>query len=310
VALSGQAVAVPRIALPEDLVAKPFTLADGVAAGLGRGRLAGHDLATPTSGVRSGVPLDETVQRAWAFALALPDDCAFSHLTAAEIYGLPLPASAAGGSLHVMRASHRTRVRRAGCRGHRGLDGRTVVQARGLRVTDLADTWCDCAPLLGLDDLVVLGDQVARRLRSVVPLELAVARRNRPRAKQLMDAAVPLLRTRSWSPMETRARLAFVRAGLPEPLLNHDVLDAAGEWLVTGDFVWEEQKVIGEYQGEVHAGLNQREADNGRRLLVEDDGWRYLELFAADIFKPTHRATALTRLARLLGIDPGTLSLD
>jgi hypothetical protein len=119
-----------------------------------------------------------------------------------------------------------------------------------------------------------------------------------------------LLRTRSWSPMETRARLAFVRAGLPEPLLNHDVLDAAGEWLVTGDFVWEEQKVIGEYQGEVHAGLNQREADNGRRLLVEDDGWRYLELFAADIFKPTHRATALARLARLLGIDPGTLILD
>lgn len=185
-----------------------------------------------------------------------------------------------------------------------------MVEARGLRVTDRVDTWCDCAPLLDLDDLVVLGDQVARLLGSVVPLEQAVAGRVRPRGKRLMEAALPLVRTRSWSPMETRARLAFVRAGLPEPLLNHDIRDASGGWLATGDFVWQEQKVVVEYQGEVHAGLGRREADNGRRLLVEDDGWGYLELFAADIFKPTHRAMALTRLARLLGVDPGTLALD
>ena len=125
-----------------------------------------------------------------------------------------------------------------------------------------------------------------------------------------MDVALPLLRTRSWSPMETRARLAFVRAGLPEPLLNHDIRDASGEWLATGDFVWPKERVVGEYQGEVHAGLSRREADNGRRLLVEDDGWGYLELFAADIRQPARRATALTRLSRLLGIDPGTLTLE
>ena len=300
----------PRIAIPQDLVSKPFALAEGIAAGLGRGRLAGGDLETPTPGVRTAVSLDETVQRAWAFALALPDDCAFSHLTAAEVRGLPLPARLEGGVLHVMRTSERTRVRRAGCRGHRGLDGRTVTEARGLRVTGLADTWCDCAPLLDLDELVVLGDQVARLLGSVVPLEIEMARRVRPRSKRLMEAALPLLRTRSWSPMETRARMAFVRAGLPEPLLNHDIRDAAGEWLATGDFVWEREKVVGEYQGEVHAGLGRREADNGRRLLVEDDGWRYLELFAADILKPARLATALARLARLLDLDPTTLDLD
>ncbi len=299
-----------RIALPEDLAATPFTLADGAAAGLRRGRLAGADLHRPTSGVRCAVPLDQTVQRARAFALALPEDCAFSHVTAAEIWGLPLPAHAEGAALHVMRASDRTRVRRGGCRGHRGLEHRAVAEARGLRVTDLADTWCDCAPMLDLDDLVVLGDQVARRLGSVAPLGLAVAGRVRPRSKRVMEAALPLLRSRSWSPMETRARLVFARAGLPEPLLNHDIRDAAGEWLATGDFVWEEQKVIGEYQGEVHAGLARRRADNGRRLLAEDDDWAYLELFAADIFRPGPRTTALTRLARLLGIDPRTLALD
>lgn len=300
----------PRIAIPEDLSTKPFTLAEGVAAGLGRGRLAGGDLDRPTSGVRSAVSLEETVQRAWAYALVLPEDCAFSHHTAAEICGLPLPARLEGGDLHVMRASERTRIRRAGCRGHRGLEARAVVEARGLRVTDPTDTWCDCAPLLDLDDLVVLGDQVVRLLGSVEKLERAVARRVSPRGKRTMEAALPLLRTGSWSPMETRARLAFARAGLPEPSLNHDIRDGAGEWIATGDFVWEKEKVVAEYQGEVHAGLNRRVADNSRRLLVEDDGWGCLELFAADIFQPARRATALTRLARLLGIDPTTLTLD
>lgn len=298
----------PRVQLPDHLSDRPFTIADGAAAGLGRGRLRGGDLHRPTSGVRTAVELAGTVERAWAYALALPKDAVFSHVTAAEILGLPLP-ELEPGPLHVMRPTWSTRVRRSGCDGHRGAERRETTTSRGLPVTALADTWCDCAELLDLDDLVVLGDQVARRLASVEPVAAAISRRIRPRAKLLMETALPLIRTRSHSPMETRCRLMFVRAGLPEPLLNHPVKDAAGEWLATADFVWEEERVIGEYHGDSHTGLDARDSDASRRMLAQDHGWTYLEYFAKDVYNAGRRTTSLGRLARHLGLDPAALTL-
>ena len=52
--------------------------------------------------------------------------------------------------------------------------------------------------------------------------------------------------------METRTRLMFVKAGIPEPRLNAAVRDADGEWLLTGDLVWDEKRVVAEYQGSTH----------------------------------------------------------
>ena len=47
-----------------------------------------------------------------------------------------------------------------------------------------------------------------------------------------------------------------MRAGLPEPLLNEDVVSHSGLWLGCGDLVWLKQRVVGEYQGvEFHSRL-------------------------------------------------------
>ena len=83
--------------------------------------------------------------------------------------------------------------------------------------------------------------------------------------------------------MESRARLMFVDAGFPEPEVNAPVWDAAGEWLAEGDLVWRRHRLVGEYQGEHHAGRLRRSEDAFRRELLEDRGWRVKELWAEDV---------------------------
>ena len=110
--------------------------------------------------------------------------------------------------------------------------------------------------------------------------------------------------------METRARLMFWRAGFPEPEVNAEVLDSAGGWLLEGDLVWREQRVIGEYQGADHGSIKRRSADSSRASSAEDHGYRVLEIFAEDVFGPARRRACLTRFARALGLDRSRLRID
>ena len=256
----------------------------------------------------------------------LPGDAAFSHVTAAQLWGLPLPAELQRDAvLDVMRVSGATRVRRAGCRGHRGLETRTVVSLRGLRVTGLADTWLDLGeltPPVGVDDLVVVADDVLTRLLGPprpgegAAYREAVARatvasaldsRVRPRGAVALRDALHLARAPVRSPMETRSRLVFQRAGLPEPRVNWPVRDQDGHWLLEGDLVWEEQRVVGEYQGHDHASITHRGYDYQRAQLARDAGWTLLGIYAADVYAPARRAACLRRFAVALGLDPAVV---
>ena len=154
----------PRIPIPVTLQGGAFTVAQGRAAGLGTSRLSGPDLRRPTHGVRSLARPETFRELVLATRLALPSDVAFSHLTSARLWGLPLPRELEDGPIDAMRATSAARVRRRGCVGRRGLESRTTTENRGLRLTSLEDTWCDLGETLELDDLVVVGDAVARRL--------------------------------------------------------------------------------------------------------------------------------------------------
>lgn len=300
-----------RIPLTDELTKRPFTVAEGRAAHLGRDRLLGHDLIRPTRSVRSAVPVLTVAQRAWAFRLAMPSDIAFSHLTAARLWNLWLPKEETDDEpLFVMRSNKQNRIRRSGVPGHRGLENRMVEQCRGMPVTSPADTWLDLAALLDVDDLIVLGDCIATRVESIEPLvEVLWARRRAPgRAKAAQ--ALTLVRVGSKSPMETTTRLVIVRGGLPEPKLNQPILDADGNWIAEVDFLWEEERLVGEYQGEKpHDGPRARDADGHKRMLVEDQDYRHVEIFKSDIFPIGHRAQLLHRLAGRLNFDPARLTI-
>ncbi|WP_406829957.1 hypothetical protein ABEG17_13255 [Pedococcus sp. KACC 23699] len=210
--------------------------------------------------------------------------------------------------LHVMRPSSRNPIERPETRPHLGLESRQVVILRGLRVVSIVDTWVDLAALLGVEDLVVVGDRIARLAGSLEPLHHALARRatsRGPRGIRALKEAIAWVRLGADSPMETRSRLLFCRHGLPEPEINVPVMTANGAgFLCRGDFVWRDKKVIGEYQGGHHFGSFARgDKDISRRLLLQDDGWKYVELTRSDHTNPARRWALLQRLATHLGVE-------
>jgi len=295
------------------------------------GRLRAPHLHTPTKAVRMAEPPTTVLGRVKAFGLALPDDVAFSHVTAAQLWGLTLPPTLAEVvTLDVMRQTRRPQIQRQGCRSHRGLERREVVDHQGVQVTGLADTWVDLGDLtepgLTLDELVIVGDEVATRLigppdpgeptnspaavrAALEELRGALERRGRPRGKRRLHEALGLVRAPVRSPMETLARLMFVRAGFPEPAVNLPVLGEDGQWLLEGDLVWERQQLVGEYQGRDHASIRRRSQDAARAAVAGDHGWRVLEIFADDVYKRPRRIACLHRFARELGLDPAQLRI-
>jgi hypothetical protein len=60
--------------------------------------------------------------------------------------------------------------------------------------------------------------------------------------------------------METRSRLMFVDAGFPAPRVNDIVRHRHGGWLLEGDLVWRDKRVVGEYQGGHRADRARRSA--------------------------------------------------
>ena len=101
----------------------------------------------------------------------------------------------------------------------------------------------------------------------------------------------------------------FVDAGFPEPEVNGHVHAAGGGWLAECDLLWRAQRVIGEYQGAVHAGIRARSRDSHRNGLLTDEGWLVLEIFAEDHTDPHRKALMLNRFARALDLDPATLRI-
>jgi hypothetical protein len=201
------------------------------------------------------------------------------------------------------------KVRRAGCTGHRGLESRRVLQRNGLRVVSPEDTWCDLAATraLDLDELIVLGDAVVHHQRGIPTAQLAeaISRRLGGRGRRIMAEALPQLRPRNNSPMETRARLLFLRGGLPEPELNVVITDReSGQWLSDSDFVWRQQRVVAEFDGDHHrTDRRQWQNDVARRENLQDDGWAFMQLTWASVMVHPRNLTTVSRLSRLLRLS-------
>lgn len=315
--------------LPESIAGRAFSTREALAQGVPSSVLRDPELVVVTRGSRARAEPSTLVERAQAFLVAMKGEVALSHVSAAQLWGLPLPRSLQEqNDLDVMCAAGAGPVRRDGCIGHRGIGRRSVVTRQGLPVTDLADTWVDLGEVvrrgLTVDDLVVVGDAVARALERADSagsgtrlLQDCLSARNRPRGKALLTEALSQVSPRSASPMETRARLVFARGGLPTPELNASVHfdgvtvgDAAGGWMLEGDFVWRRQRVVAEYQGEHHRTIGQRAVDVARRHLAEDEGWTFVEVFAGDVFNRAKRVAMLHRLARALDVPESDLHLQ
>jgi very-short-patch-repair endonuclease len=262
--------------LPEPLLWGPFTVAEARKQGLPPGRLRAADLAAPFRGVRTPGPVDSLRGLCEAYAARMPPGQYFSHLTAAQLWGFPLPRRLEGAPLHVSVAAPAREPRMRGVVGRRGTAGAGIRLLFALPVLAPADTWFQLARFLGPDELIVAGDRLFKwRDHLVTRAELAEAGERLSQQAGIRRARLALreLRENSNSPRETRLRLEVLRAGFPEPELNGEIVlgDGRRTW---GDLVFRKWRTLLEFDGEQHRTQDRQWRRDVDRLndLVEH-GW-------------------------------------
>lgn len=210
-----------------------------------------------------------------------PEDAFFSHHTAAELHGGLVPSS---GVIHLGTTSGR-RVRAVGMMLHRYAHRPEVVVVNGLPVTATSQTFVDLGPVLGLLDQVILGDSFSRDAPGLPEALRRHTAEASGRGVVAARRAAAWVRVGAESAQETRTRLLMVLAGLPEPVLQHPLLDPMGRELHRLDMAYVEAMLALEYDGDHHLDRRRRDLDLLRREKFEALGWRFVTAVSADIYQ-------------------------
>ncbi|MCE1178395.1 MAG: endonuclease domain-containing protein [Micrococcales bacterium] len=257
-----------------------------------------------SQGLYMARPPEHCRELAAAHRLVLTAPYAFSRVTAARLWGLPLPHPwSPGERLDVLRPTTSRGQRRSSVLWHPGLELRSTEDVDGLPVTTPAWTLLDLAalPMMRVTDLVAVGDALLSRDASLGDVIARLVERWSGRGVVRLREAVGLMRTGSGSPMESRARVEFHRGGLPEPELNVDVIHD-GEWLGRVDFFWRQAGVVVEFEGDHHrTDRSQWQRDIRRERRFTELGYTYIRITSADLHDPRLLRDLLTRLRALVG---------
>ncbi|MEP6815956.1 MAG: DUF559 domain-containing protein [Marmoricola sp.] len=239
--------------------------------------------------------IDQYVRIRAALALHPPDAFA-SHHSAARVYGLPVPAEP---NEHVTVVDPQDRRQRYGLKSHAVTGTPLVARHLGMRVSHPFRMFIEMAGVLDIVNLVVLGDAMVR-VFDISPEVLVMACResDRHHARAALRGAL-LVREGVDSPMESRLRMLIVLAGLPEPEVNHRILDEHGRVRRRFDLSYQRIRLVVEYDGRQHAeSIEQWGDDLTRREELDDGQWRILVIRAEGIYKAP--ADTLARIRRQL----------
>jgi very-short-patch-repair endonuclease len=287
-------------------IGHPVTTAQAVSAGIAQDALKGPYFRRVFRGVYAHRDLALTARVRIEAALRIHPANAFaSHASAARLYELPIPDSFPDE--HVTVASARERRRRIGIRNHVVADAPDVRVVGGVRCSAPAQTFVELGTMLGLVDLVVIGDQLVRK-ELCTPEELVEAAAAAPDHRaDLARHAARYVRRDVDSPMETRLRMLLVLAGLPEPTVNFKIRDADGIVRLRFDLSYPDLKVVVEYDGRQHFDDDEQvDHDNDRDDWFALEGWRVVKVTSRGIYKEpaktvarVHKALAAVRCTRL-----------
>ena len=292
--------------LPPTLVGRSFAVTDEAAREVGRRRTRAGDLESPFRGVRqpAGAPRSLVVRCA-AYTARMPDTQVFSHLSAAQLLGLPLPARLMDGDLHVTAIAPARAPRHPGMIGHTAASLGDIWFVGAARVTSAVETWMSLAIVLSLDDLIMVGDALVRRknpLATMVEIDAALAGARGRRGHRLLRAARQEMRAGVDSPRETELRLLVTRAGLPEPVVNQRHYGAGGEYLGRGDLAYPEWKVLLEYDGSHHyLDEAQGHIDVERLARFADDDWGIVRINRSNVHIAGYVVARVTAALRKKG---------
>lgn len=287
--------------IPIDLLGRAMRGRDAIAAGLSPSRARSLDVDHPDHGVIAIDAPDVTIaDRCHRYLPAMLPGQFFSHLTAALLWAMPVPAPLS--PLDVAVIAPRTPPRRPGVRGRRIVHA-DIVEVHGLPVTSPAQTWRLIAPLVPPADLIAAGDALLPAVNrpgiaSVEELAHAAALARRSAGAAAAARALPQLRAGVASRPETHLRVLLVEAGLPEPVVAHPVRVANG-MVLHPDLSYPQHRLALEYEGQGHlTSARQWRHDIERRERFEEIGWRVVRITSDDVF--VHPDRLIARIRRIL----------
>lgn len=218
----------------------------------------------------SGEARDRHVALAAATLKVVDPGNVLSHTTAAIIHGLPVRKGV---------LEHVTMIRRTSGHGDRGPHLRvrntrlgpgecTVLD--GMPVTTLARTVSDVARTEPMMWGIVAADAALAADLSRKELAAAIEVHRRlhgvKRARDVARLASPL----SESPAESLSRINMLHAGLPRPEEQVEIYDDDGVFIARVDFLWREQWLVGECDGDGKYGALLAPGQTAQDVIVEE----------------------------------------
>ncbi len=237
-------------------------------------------------------------QRVAAVLLGAPAGAVLSHRTAADLWGLEIPLQRPDDRIH-LTVPPPTRIRhRADRRVHVSLVPPAQVFRRGgFPCTSPGRTWLDLAACLPPAALLAVTDQMLARGYPVAWCERMLVGAPGTRGVRTARRVLPVADRRAGSPMESVLRWLLHERGVPGPDLQHVVRDASGRFLGEADMAWPDQRLLVEFDGEVHRErrvfVNDLRRQNGLVLA----GWTVLRFSSADVLGRPEAVVAAIRAA-------------
>ncbi|HIY66062.1 MAG TPA: hypothetical protein H9830_07280, partial [Candidatus Agrococcus pullicola] len=275
--------------MPESVIDASARISDARDHGLGQARMSSSKFVRPFHGVRSLAVAETPLQRARQYLPKLRREQWFGGITAMRLWGIPVPTRwdvTEPTRLVVPHDAYRPRSR--GVRAS-GLVKRRIAAGvvDGLPLLRPVQAILSAADDLSVEDMVVAFDALVTDSEmypgrhpelgpwSSEEIALEIAAWGGGSAAKRANAALAFVRVGVDSPPESHLRFGIVDAGLPEPVIQHEiVVDGKRRRL---DVAWPELRVGGEYEGDHHrTDAGQWHEDVGRERSISLEDWQLL----------------------------------
>lgn len=217
-----------------------------------------------------------------AVSLVIPN-VAGGYLTAARLFGLPLPFRLRGSRLHLVTQDAGKRLERQDMTLHR----RRRADPRmwcDLPLCSPVEVFIDLAGYLNLEELVAAGDGIVGNwhgppLCPLSYLRRMIVERRYLRQREKIMRSLSLIRESVDSPQETGLRLWCIGRGLPEPVVHPQIYCSMAARVIEPDLGLPTAKLALEYEGDHHrTSKDQWDSDIRRDEALRREGWTVLRV--------------------------------
>jgi very-short-patch-repair endonuclease len=243
-----------------------------------------------------------------ATVAALRKPAVISHQSAAALHGMPLWGVRLD-RVHVTRSPPAWNDTSAVLVAHVArLREDEALQVDGIMTTSAVRTALDLARSLPFEAAVVALDAslAAQAVRAEHLAERLFDITGTP-GSRAGARAVRFADGRSESVGESRSRVLLHRLGLPPSDIQFRVTAPGGGFVAQTDFVWEEERLVGEFDGRVKYGRLLRPGqspgdvvfeEKRREDAIRDEGWSVVRWTWGDLQQPDRLAARVRRALR------------